>query len=338
MAKETAEAPEAKTSEATSITAKKLGYICLGLLVLLMIFKNAFGSGSGEKQDTTTPDAEIAQTKGMGVLREYNIVDRNLSEQVLGENLDDAFEESLKENPAKNKELVLRVVVPPGINEEDLKATTTHIINDETSKDNDLDEITVFVYDREEDVDGAYTVAKVTWAPGGELGNVTKEIAKNNDRGNYEIKWNIKERIRTGAVFSSDEEREIYYRYSETLSRIHSEEGLDPLPKVGEKDAPTPKADKAKKMVAEAFNITTDELIKIISRVEDSKPTEEELEAFYLFDDELEKAEEEATERGGSISREDEEAIRDRVAESLGIPPRRLDAIWIRVFTWQQEE
>lgn len=56
MAEEAKSVSEKKTPEITSITAKKLGYICVGLLVLLLILKNAFGSG--EKSDATTPNAE----------------------------------------------------------------------------------------------------------------------------------------------------------------------------------------------------------------------------------------------------------------------------------------
>lgn len=125
-----------------------------------------------------------------GKLREYKVVDRKVSEQVLGENLDEAFEESLKENPARNKELVLQVDVPLDIDEKDLKFTVSHIIDEEISKDGDLDEIIVFVSDREQDINSAY-VARAIWAFEGELGKITKEVAKNNDRSSYKIKWDI---------------------------------------------------------------------------------------------------------------------------------------------------
>ena len=78
------------------------------------------------------PKQEIVnkqQKQEVGKLKEYKITERILSEQVVGENLNDTYAESLKEEPAKDKELVLRVVVPSNINEADLKFGTGNQIS-----------------------------------------------------------------------------------------------------------------------------------------------------------------------------------------------------------------
>ncbi len=318
-----------KNSKVKLALALIIGFLtlCVGGGWLAALF-----NPSAPKEKTTNQQQEQQEE---GKLREYKVVDRKVSEQVLGENLDEAFEESLKENPAKNKELVLRLVVPFDIDEKDLKFTVGHIINEETSKDEDLDEITVFVFDREQDINSAYTVARAIWAFEGELGKVTKEIAKSNDRRNYKITWSIKSRILTQDTFSTEEETEIYYRYAEIYSDITEKEGFDPLPKLGEKDAPTPKKDKAEKITAEEFNISTSELRKILDRVSKSKPSEEELRIFQTYDDKLNEAIDEESAGGEKVG---EEKIVKEVAVSLGISPKRLSAIWTRVFAWQQEE
>lgn len=282
---------------------------------------------------SNSPKNEVNQQE-TGILKDYQVVDRKVTDQVVGNNLDEIYRESLKENPVKIKELVLRVVVPLDIDEKDLKFTVSHIINKETS-DKDVDEITVFVYDRKEDASSPYTVAKAIWAYQGKLGKITKEIAKNNDRKDYKITWNIKSRILTQSVHATKEETEIYYRYAEIKSDIVEKEGFDRLPKAGEVDVPTPKKDKAEIQTAEEFNISVSELREIIDRVSKSKPSEEELRIYQTFDDELNRA---IDRESGGGEKVNEEKIKKEVSASLGITQKKLSAVWTRVFVWQQEE
>jgi len=313
--------------------------IKITLILIVSFFILLIGGGWLSALFSSSSKIEITnkqqERKAGGKLREYQVVDRKISEQVIGESLDEAFKESLKENPAKNKELVLRVIVPSDINEEDLKFTVNHIISEETWGDKDLDEITVFLFDREEDTNSAYTVARAIWAFEGKLGKVTKEIAKNNDRKDYRITWSIKSRIINQATFSTEEETEIYYRYAEIYGDIIEKEGLDPLPKLGEKDTSTPKKDKAEKITAEEFDISANRLREILDKVSKSKPSEEELRIFRTYDDKLNEAIDKESAGGEKVN---EEKIREEVAVSLGISPRKLIDIWIRVFAWQQEE
>jgi len=91
-----------------------------------------------------------------------------------------------------DKKMGYRVVVSQTIKENQVRPTVEKIIADITSKDNDIDEIWLFLYsDKELVKDGWYDVAKATWAPNGKLGNVTPEIAKTNNRTNYKLEIQI---------------------------------------------------------------------------------------------------------------------------------------------------
>lgn len=86
-----------------------------------------------------------------------------------------------------DKRMEYRVVVSPTIKENQVRPTIEKIIADITSKDNDIDEISLFLYSDKELANGVYDVARATWAPGGRLGNITPEIARSNDRTDYKI-------------------------------------------------------------------------------------------------------------------------------------------------------
>lgn len=94
-----------------------------------------------------------------------------------------------------DKKMCYRVVVSPEIKENQVKPTIDKIIADITSKNNDIDEIGLFLYSDKELANGMYDIARVTWAPNGKLGNVTPEIAKTNNRSNYKLEIQIAENL-----------------------------------------------------------------------------------------------------------------------------------------------
>ena len=90
-----------------------------------------------------------------------------------------------------DKKFLYRVVFNSQIKNEQIKPTIDKIINDISKKDNDIDEISLFIYSDKELVDWAYDIWSATWAPMWKLGNITPEIAKNNIRTNYSISYDI---------------------------------------------------------------------------------------------------------------------------------------------------
>jgi len=94
-----------------------------------------------------------------------------------------------------DKRMEYKVVVSPEIKENQVRSTVEKIIADITSKDNDIDEISLFLYSDKELANEMYDVARATWAPNGKLGNVTPEIAKTNNRNNYKLEIQIAENL-----------------------------------------------------------------------------------------------------------------------------------------------
>lgn len=135
--------------------------------------------------------------------------------------------------------------------------------------------------------------------------------------------------------FSVEKETEIHYRFYGIYHEITEKEGLDPLPKVGEKNASSPKRNKAEQIAANEFNISVKALRNILEKVEKTRPSEEELRIFQIYDDRLnETIDIEAS--GGELINEDK--IRQEVANSLNISQEKLNNIWVRVFVWKQNE
>jgi hypothetical protein len=80
-----------------------------------------------------------------------------------------------------------RVLVPENIRAVDVEPTSEKIIEELRNSNPEIDEIALFLYNRAP-VEGVYTVAAVDWAPNGEWGSTTLDIADSNDRSNYKIK------------------------------------------------------------------------------------------------------------------------------------------------------
>lgn len=125
-------------------------------------------------------------------------------------------------------------------------------------------------------------------------------------------------------------ENEIFYRFMD----VQSEVGFDVAPQIGQKNAPTPKRDKAIRMVADEYSLSTKQTREVIATVEKRQPTDEEMRIFTTYDNKLNEAIDlEAA--GKAIA--DEDKIRKEVASSLGITEEKLANIWIRVSAWKGE-
>jgi hypothetical protein len=94
-----------------------------------------------------------------------------------------------------DKKVLYRVVVSPQIKENQVRPVVEKIIADITAEDSDIDELTVFLFSDRELANGPYDVGAATWAPHGALGNVTPEIARNNNRDSYRTSIQVKENL-----------------------------------------------------------------------------------------------------------------------------------------------
>ncbi len=96
-------------------------------------------------------------------------------------------------NLPMDKKMLYRVVLSNEVKATQVKPTIDKITADIIKTDNDIDEITIFLYSDKNLADGPYDIGTGTWAPFGKLWHVNATIAKYNIRTDYEIKYSIKE-------------------------------------------------------------------------------------------------------------------------------------------------
>ncbi len=146
--------------------------VTIGLIVLVVIF----GIIVGQK----------------GAVRYEIVKTTNASHKALEKPLSSYTIEELKALPT-DKRRFYDVVVPASIEQNQVKPTVEKIISDITGRDGDIDEIVVWLYsDRKLVENKDWDVATATWAPQGELGRITPNIAETNDRSSYKISIQIK--------------------------------------------------------------------------------------------------------------------------------------------------
>lgn len=95
-----------------------------------------------------------------------------------------------------SKRLTLSIVVSNDISKKGLSNTFKSIVAEKTKDDRDLDEIVIFAYNDKNDIGKIpYTFGKLIWAPKGNLGNITPQIASVNTRVDYQIEIDIKDKV-----------------------------------------------------------------------------------------------------------------------------------------------
>ncbi len=170
-------------------------FIFFGLIVISSLVDN---DNSINQQNTLSQQQnEVADIMpNQAFLIAYEIVEsEDQSHKALGNKLfSDYTTQEINALPM-DKKMLYRIVVSPEIKEDEVHIIIQKIISDITEKDNDIDEIILFLYSDKELSSRSYDIGTATWAPKGELGNVTSEIAQSNDRMNYEITIQIKENL-----------------------------------------------------------------------------------------------------------------------------------------------
>ncbi|MFH1326210.1 MAG: hypothetical protein ABIH48_01955 [Candidatus Falkowbacteria bacterium] len=211
-------------------------------IILPLLFISIFIlSGCQSKEQEVDDKTDIVQVSPIT----YEIIEtEDQSHKALGNrSLSDYTMQEITNLPI-DKKIRYRVVVSPKIKENQVKPTIEKIISDITSKDGNIDEISLLIYSDKELTNGAYNVAMATWAPFGKLGNITPEIAQNNNRSNYKItiqvKKNLEEYLRKQGEsedkfgFSEEKRREIFKEFVVAEDRSMNEaDAKYPLDKAG---------------------------------------------------------------------------------------------------------
>lgn len=206
---------------------------------------------------------------------EYKILrtESNFEQPILIEEFSKYTKKELQEmTPAL--EVDYDVLISPNISLVEFKATVKKIIKAGILENPDADEIVISVYERENSYDNPYST--IYWALNGDLGNVTPEIAKSNDRSNYKVNFLFINGLgkKRSDVAASDSERLIFYRYYEIWWS---------LPTVSF-DKMKAKDENAYEITAKELNLPNEDVKKIVEKVGKSKPIEKEFEINDMLD------------------------------------------------------
>jgi len=253
---------------------KKVFLIIGGIIVLIIII--AIASGGGEKEETK-PETSLPSQQQIippfqqqeqdikAQAREYTIVgEEDISIKALDKPLSSYTKEELAQSPL-NIRMEYRIIVPSDIKKDELKATLIKVVKERTQENQDIDEVVVFAYDNEQDIDGPYTFGKIEWSPNGNWGGVTSVIASTNDRSSYKYVFDIKEKVGQEEGKPTARELEIYNVYWEKLNEPGNPRGYTNHPTTLEASNEWEKA--RMQQVLNTYNISYDELFDIVIKV-----------------------------------------------------------------------
>lgn len=201
--------------------------ILLSILTLIVCCKKADDNQLEDniKQNISTEEF-VPQTLAAEVeLPEYSLIKKD----------DISIKTSMEPNAAVNKRFTFKYLVPNTIKEEQIAPLVKKLLEDIVKSDNDIDDVTVWLYSDEKLIDGSYNVGMGSFSPSN--GEVTKGIALSNDRSSYIAKYliadNFGERFKNESEkvvisgLSYDLRKKIYQELANTESRAR--EKLDKI-------------------------------------------------------------------------------------------------------------
>lgn len=149
--------------------------------------------------------------------------------------------------------------------EQEVKSVIDYIIRETINRDNNIDEISVLVYDREKDVDGAYTLAKGDWAFNGQWGSTSQDAGQKNDRTGYKTSYDLKKLQADATDKPTDHEMEVYNYYWDILNEPGNPAGTTVGPLWLEDANPWERERMIK--VLKKYNLSNKQLADIISKI-----------------------------------------------------------------------
>ena len=253
---------------------KKTFLIIGGIIILIIVIAVALG-GDGKKetkletiyssQQQTIPTFQKQEQNIKAQARQYTIVsERDLSIKALDKSLSSYTQEELAQLPL-NIRMEYRIIVPSDIEKDELRATLIKVVKENVQENQDIDEVVVFAYDNESDIDGPYTFGKVEWCPNGNWAGVTSAVASTNDRSSYKYIFDIKDKVGQEEGKPTAKEMEIYNIYWEKLNASGNPRGYTNHPTNLEASNEWEKA--KMQQVLDTYNISYDELFDIVIKV-----------------------------------------------------------------------
>lgn len=263
-------------------------FLYLSIIILPIYF-----IGCNEKEKQKAVETKSNETTELNFkTADYEIVKiEDQSRKAIGKKNLSEYEKSELEELPTNKKMLYRIVLSKDTKENQVKPTVEKIINKLTDDNSDIDEIILWLYSDTEMINNGYDIGEAIWAPYGNLGNVDANIAKNNNRDNYVINYQIKNnldqylalRLETNDKFgfTIDERKQIFkesIKAEDKAFQYEKKEQSKILEKAGKiTDAQYNKINKEteklmteyKLLVAKKYNITIDQLQEINDEAQD---------------------------------------------------------------------
>ena len=152
------------------------------LFIVTIISLFSCSKSKGNIDNVYVPQ-EVKQTN------EINETDVELPEYLLIKKEDISIKTSMDANAPINKRFTYKYLVSKTITKAQIPSLLTKLIENIVQKDNDIDDVTVWLYSDKDLIDGSYDVAMATFKPSN--GEVTKEVALSNDKSSYVANFEI---------------------------------------------------------------------------------------------------------------------------------------------------
>jgi len=197
-------------------------------IIIFIIIAIILGNNKTTSQLLSSTENKTNQISKTEIPKEilYKIFStEDLSMKALGNKLLSQYSTSEIQDLPMDKRFSYDVLVARNISEADLLKVAEKVVSDTRKKDNDIDELILNFYDDEKE---KTPTGKATWAPNGEWGLVSPEIARSNSRSLYKIELSYFEFSKgDDSNKMDDKEREIYDFYFDNFTRLSKEKGPD---------------------------------------------------------------------------------------------------------------
>lgn len=163
-----------------------------------------------------SPSMTLPDFYDRNLVLNYKIIKENdISIKAINSNLS-SYSISDIQNLPLNIRKEYRIILPMNISKEQAMSTIIQLVLDKTKENLDIDAIVVFAYERESQINGVYTLAKLEWCPNGNWGGVDSYIASTNDRTDYKFVFDLRDKLGQSRKINRPTEKEFeIYEYVE---------------------------------------------------------------------------------------------------------------------------
>lgn len=162
-------------TEKSSKNPRRNGLILAGIIAFSVIV----GINAGRDDDTTE------QTQPPPAA--FQVISRNdISNKALEGPLSSYTAAEIAALPTAKRETVNAIIDGP-ITQDQVEPTLHAILDVIRAADSDTDEITIWLHSDADRIGRGWDIGRLLWAPHGEMGRITPQIASSNDRSTYQV-------------------------------------------------------------------------------------------------------------------------------------------------------